>query len=128
MAHGAGVSQGPRSRAAAPRDGAAPERAVAAGPSRGKLALKVLEQLSGVDLLFTDVGLPDGMNGRELAHEAQRRWPRLKVLYTTGYARNSIIHHGRLDPGMELITKPFTQSSLAAKVRRMLGTGANITA
>ncbi len=68
------------------------------------------------------------MNGRELAHEAQRRWPRLKVLYTTGYARNSIIHHGRLDPGMELITKPFTQSSLAAKVRRMLGTGANITA
>jgi len=86
----------------------------------GKLALKALEQLSGVDLLFTDVGLPDGMSGRELAHEAQRRWPRLKVLYTTGYARNSIIHHGRLDTGVELIVKPFTHSSLAAKVRRVL--------
>jgi CheY-like chemotaxis protein len=77
-------------------------------------------RLSGVDLLFTDVGLPDGMSGRELAHEAQRRWPRLKVLYTTGYARNSIIHHGRLDTGVELIVKPFTHSSLAAKVRRVL--------
>jgi signal transduction histidine kinase len=86
----------------------------------GKLALKVLEQLAGVDLLFTDVGLPDGMNGRELANEAQRRWPGVRVLYTTGYARNSIIHHGRLDPGVELITKPFTQGSLAAKVRGVL--------
>jgi signal transduction histidine kinase len=86
----------------------------------GKLALKVLEQLSGVDLLFTDVGLPDGMSGRDLATETLRRWPRIKVLYTTGYARNSIIHHGRLDPGVELIIKPFTQSTLAAKVRHVL--------
>jgi signal transduction histidine kinase len=88
--------------------------------SDGKLAIEILEQLSGVDLLFTDVGLPNGMNGRELAIQAQRRWPRMKVLYTTGYTRNAIIHHGRLDSGVELITKPFTQSSLATKVRLVL--------
>ncbi len=87
----------------------------------GPLALEALEKLSGrVDLLFTDVGLPNGMTGRELADEARRRWPALKVLYTTGYARNSIIHHGRLDTGVELLTKPFTQSSLAAKLRSVL--------
>jgi CheY-like chemotaxis protein len=93
---------------------------VAVAPD-GKLALKLLEQQPGVDLLFTDVGLPDGMNGRELANEVQRRWPLVKVLFTTGYARNSIVHHGRLDLGVELITKPFTQSSLAAKVQQVLG-------
>jgi signal transduction histidine kinase len=86
----------------------------------GRRALQALEQLGGVDLLFTDVGLPEGMSGRDLAAEAQRRWPKLRVLYTTGYARNSIIHHGRLDPGVELILKPFTQSSLAARVRYVL--------
>jgi CheY-like chemotaxis protein len=58
--------------------------------------------------------------GRELAEETRRRWPDVRVLYTTGYARNSIVHHGRLDPGVELLLKPFTQSSLAAKVRRVL--------
>ncbi len=86
----------------------------------GRFALNALEQLSSVDLLFTDVGLPGGMTGKELADEARRRWPSIKVLYTTGYARNSIIHHGRLDAGVELITKPFTQSALAAKVRAVL--------
>jgi signal transduction histidine kinase len=89
----------------------------------GRRALEVLEQLSGADLLFTDVGLPEGMSGRELAKEALRRWPRLKVLYTTGYARNSIIHHGRLDTGVALVLKPFTQSSLALKVRQVLDQG-----
>jgi signal transduction histidine kinase len=88
--------------------------------ANGNAALQTMEQISGVDLLFTDIGLPDGMNGRGLANEVRRRWPRVKVLYTTGYARNSIIHHGRLDPDVELITKPFTQSSLAAKVRGVL--------
>jgi signal transduction histidine kinase len=92
---------------------------VSAAPD-GKRALELLTELGGVDLLFTDVGLPDGMSGRELAAEAQRRWPQLRVLYTTGYARNSIIHHGRLDPGVALIPKPFTQASLARKVRSVL--------
>lgn len=92
------------------------------------VALKVLEKLAGVDLLFTDVGLPNGISGRQLADEVLRRWPRVKVLFTTGYARNAIVHHGRLDPGVELIVKPFTQSSLAAKIRQVLDGGADAPA
>jgi CheY-like chemotaxis protein len=76
--------------------------------------------LSSVDLLFTDVGLPNGMNGRQLAEKARQRRPELRVLFTTGYARNAIVHQGRLDPGVELIVKPFTHSRLAAQVRRVL--------
>ncbi len=92
---------------------------VSAAPD-GEVALGVLEQSSGMDLLFTDIGLP-GMSGRELADKAAaRRWPDMKVLYTTGHGRNSIIHHGRLDPAVQLIVKPFTQASLAAKVREVL--------
>ena len=83
-------------------------------------ALDVLEREPEVDLLFTDVGLPNGVNGRQLADAGARRRPRLKVLFTTGYARNAIVHHGRLDPGVELIVKPFTQSDLAAKIRQVL--------
>ena len=71
-------------------------------------------------LLLTDVGLPGGMNGRELAGEALRRKAGLRVLFASGYARNAIVHHGRLDPGVDLIMKPFTYADLAAKVRRVL--------
>ena len=91
-------------------------------------ALVVLEKLGGVSLLFTDVGLPNGVNGRQLADEARQRWPDIKVLFTTGYARNAIVHHGRLDPGVELIVKPFTQSSLAAKIRQVLDGGVGMSA
>ena len=84
----------------------------------GPTALRRLGE-APVDLLFTDVGLP-GMNGRELVDEALRRRPDLKVLFTTGYARNAIVHHGRLDPGLHLLVKPYTQADLAAKVRRVL--------
>jgi PAS domain S-box-containing protein len=91
------------------------------------VALTALGNLGAVDLLFTDVGLPDGINGRQLADEVQRRWPAVKVLFTTGYARNAIVHHGRLDPGVALIVKPFTQSSLAAKVRQVLDSGIHST-
>lgn len=73
-----------------------------------------------IDLLFTDVVLPGGMTGADIARAARERQPGLKVLFTTGYARNAIIHHGRLDPGVELLTKPFTYSGLAAKIREML--------
>jgi CheY-like chemotaxis protein len=93
-----------------------------------RAALAVLENLGGVDLLFTDVGLPDGINGRQLADEARRRWPHVKVLFTTGYARNAIVHHGRLDPRVELIVKPFTHSSLAARVRQVLDGGVDAPA
>jgi CheY-like chemotaxis protein len=73
-----------------------------------------------IKVLFTDVGLPGGMNGRQLADEARRRRPHLKVLFTTGYARNAIVHDGRLDPGVELITKPYTQAALSTKLRDII--------
>ena len=74
----------------------------------------------GVRVLFTDIGLPGGMNGRQLADEARKRRPDLRVLFTTAYARNAIVHDGRLDPGVELITKPYTQAALAAKLRDII--------
>ncbi len=86
----------------------------------GVEALQRLEEDPSVRLMFTDVGLPGGMTGRELADVARVRWPKLKVLFTTGYARNAIVHHGRLDPGVELIAKPFTANALAARIRSML--------
>jgi PAS domain S-box-containing protein len=84
----------------------------------GMAALRVLDAHPELRLLFTDVGLPGGMNGRQLADEAILRRPGIKVLFTTGYARNAIVHHGRLDPGVEVIFKPFTYSDLATKLRK----------
>jgi CheY-like chemotaxis protein len=85
----------------------------------GATALALLERTPRVDLLFTDVGLPR-MNGRQLADEARRRHPQLKILFTTGYAKNAIVHHGRLDPDVHLIGKPFTFAELSEKVRAVL--------
>jgi signal transduction histidine kinase len=85
----------------------------------GQAALELLRERPEVDLLFTDVVLP-GLNGRELADRALRFRPDLKVLFTTGYTRNAIVHNGRLDDGVYLITKPFTFDGLASKVRKML--------
>jgi len=90
-------------------------------PARdGAAALALLEESPDIRLLFTDVGLPGQVNGRQLADEALRRRSDLKVLFTTGYARNAIVHQGRLDPGVELITKPFTYAALAHKIRQIL--------
>ncbi|HEX3970602.1 MAG TPA: PAS domain S-box protein, partial [Stellaceae bacterium] len=86
----------------------------------GAAALRMLDAHREIMLLFTDVGLPGGMNGRELADEAKRRRANLKVLFTSGYARNAIVHHGRLDPGVELLSKPFTYANLGIRVRRLL--------
>ncbi len=86
----------------------------------GSHALRILDSHREVELLLTDVGLPGGMNGRQLADEARRRRADLKVLFTSGYARNAIVHHGRLDTGDGLITKPFAFAELAAKVRHVL--------
>jgi signal transduction histidine kinase len=83
-------------------------------------ALDILDSESGIDLLFTDIVMPGGINGRQLADEALLRRPALKVLYTTGYTRNAIVHHGRLDAGVNLITKPFTFDALGTKVRTLL--------
>ncbi len=86
----------------------------------GSQALRILDAHREVALLLTDVGLPGGMNGRQLADEARRRRADLKVMFTSGYARNAIVHHGRLDAGVGLITKPFAYAELAAKVRHVL--------
>jgi PAS domain S-box-containing protein len=86
----------------------------------GPSALRLLERQQRVDLLFTDVVLPGGMTGAQVAEQARAQRPDLKVLFTTGYARNAIIHHGRLDKGVRLITKPFASGELAAKVRDIL--------
>ena len=88
----------------------------------GAEAMRRLESDPSIRLMFTDVGLPGGMTGRQLADAARERWPGLKVLFTTGYTRNAIVHHGRLDPGVELITKPFTATALAARIRDLLET------
>jgi two-component system NtrC family sensor kinase len=91
----------------------------------GAAALGILEETPHIDLLLTDVVLPGGMDGRQLAGEVLRLRTAAKVLYMTGYTRNAIIHHGRLDPDIDLLTKPFTADALARKVRRVLdGNGA----
>jgi two-component system NtrC family sensor kinase len=86
----------------------------------GASGLRLLDANPEVQFLFTDVVLPGGMNGRQLADEALRRRPDLKVLFTTGYTRNAIIHHGRLDADVDLLTKPYTSDALIKKVRQIL--------
>jgi signal transduction histidine kinase/CheY-like chemotaxis protein len=82
-------------------------------------ALATLDRIADVKLLFTDVVMPD-VNGKKLADEAVRRRPNLKVLFTTGYTANAVVHGGVLDTGVNLISKPFTLDQLAAKVRAVL--------
>ena len=88
----------------------------------GLTALRLVEEQPGIALLFTDVGLP-GMNGRQLADAARQRNPALQVLFTTGYARNAIVHHGILDIGVHLLPKPFTITDLAKTLRGLLDKG-----
>jgi signal transduction histidine kinase/DNA-binding response OmpR family regulator len=85
-------------------------------------ALQILDAHSDIDVLFTDVGLPGGMTGRQLADEAARRRPSIRVLYTTGYARNAIVHNNRLDPDVHLVTKPFTADDVARALSAVLET------
>ena len=93
--------------------------------SDGASGLRMADSTPQIDLLLTDVVLPGGMNGREVADEMRRRRSGIKVLYMTGYTRNAIIHHGRLDPDIDLLTKPFTADALTRKIRRVLdGNGA----
>jgi CheY-like chemotaxis protein len=82
-------------------------------------ALSLIDCHPEVDLLLTDVGSP-GINGRQLADEASRRQPGIKILFMSGYAKDAIVHNGVLDPGVELLSKPFTMNSLARKVGQVL--------
>jgi len=83
-------------------------------------ALAIINGPDLIDLLFTDVIIPGGMNGRQLANEALLRRPELKVLYTSGYTENAIVHHGRLDAGVLLLPKPYLSSDLAQMIRTAL--------
>ncbi|NVL32077.1 response regulator [Pseudomonas syringae pv. actinidiae] len=87
---------------------------------RGASALRVLESDVRIDLLVTDVGLPGGMNGRQLADAARIIRPDLKVLFITGYAENAIIGNGHLVPGMWVLTKPFTMEAFASRIYEMI--------
>lgn len=86
----------------------------------GPSGLRLLESKARIDLLITDVGLPGGMNGRQVADAARENRPNLKVLFITGYAENAVIGRGRLDNGMFLITKPFQVEKLARRVREII--------
>jgi signal transduction histidine kinase len=89
--------------------------------ANSKEALAHLEQGASFELLFTDVVMPGGMTGRELAEAIQKERPAIKVLYTSGYTDNSIVHHGRLDEGVLLLTKPYRKPELARMIRLALG-------
>ena len=86
----------------------------------GPGGLKVLGSAARVDLLITDVGLPGGMNGRQVADAARVQRPELKVLFVTGYAENAVVGNGHLDRGMHVLTKPFVHAQLVNKVRELI--------
>lgn len=88
--------------------------------SDGATALALVDQGASFDLLFTDIIMPGGMNGRELAEAVRLRRPGVRVLYTSGYADNTIVHEGHLDPGVALLRKPYRKADLSQKIREML--------
>src|SRR6202000_2183692 len=82
----------------------------------GRAAMAIVERGDPFHLLFTDVIMPGGMSGRELAEEVAQRRTGIKVLYTSGYTDNAVVHHGRLDQGVQLLTKPYRKPHLAKMV------------
>ena len=86
----------------------------------GVSGLKVLQSDVRIDLLITDVGLPGGMNGRQMADIARQSRPKLRVLFITGYAENAAIGHGHLEPGTQALTKPFSMEALASRVKSII--------
>ncbi len=88
--------------------------------TNGKQALALLEEGHPIDLLFTDLVMPGGMNGLELSREALRRRPAMKVLHTSGYMENALAYDGQFDVGIQLLTKPYTKEALAQRIRLVL--------
>ncbi|WP_336976690.1 PAS domain S-box protein [Brevundimonas nasdae] len=88
--------------------------------SDGASGLKLLQSGARIDLLVTDVGLPGGMNGRQMADAARIDRPDLKVLFITGYAENAVVGNGHLDPGMHVMTKPFAMEALGSRIRELI--------
>jgi PAS domain S-box-containing protein len=88
--------------------------------SDGPTALKLLQSNMRIDLLITDVGLPGGLNGRQIADAARVSRPGLKVLFITGYAQNVAIGNGQMEPGMEVLTKPFVVADLGCRIRSLI--------
>jgi PAS domain S-box-containing protein len=86
----------------------------------GASGLKVLNSDARIDLLVTDVGLPGGLNGRQVADAGRSVRPGLKVLFITGYAENAVLSHGHLDPGMHVMTKPFAMDAIATRIRELI--------
>ncbi|MGO3934815.1 PAS domain-containing hybrid sensor histidine kinase/response regulator [Rhodopseudomonas pseudopalustris] len=82
--------------------------------------LRILQSEARIDLLVTDVGLPGGMNGRQLADAARESRPNLNVLFITGFAENALLNNGQLEPGMAVLTKPFAVDTLAARIRELI--------
>ena len=88
--------------------------------ANGAKAMQILDSDRPIDLLVTDVGLPGGMNGRQVADAARRVRPELPVLFITGYAEQAVLHHGDLERGMQILTKPFDMEQLNRRVRALL--------
>jgi CheY-like chemotaxis protein len=88
--------------------------------SNASEALQIVDTVGTIDLLFTDVIMPGTLNGKQLVDEALKRRPALKVLFTSGYTENAIVHHGRLDSGVLLLAKPYRKSELARMLRLAL--------
>ena len=86
----------------------------------GPAGLKLLQSPTRIDLLVTDVGLPGGMNGRQVAEAGRALRPRLKILFITGYAENAVLNHGHLAPGMQVLTKPFAMEALASRIKTLI--------
>lgn len=86
----------------------------------GAAGLRVLQSDARIDLVVTDVGLPGGMNGRQMIDLARVGRPTLRTLFITGFAENALLNNGQLEPGMSVLTKPFAMDVLAARIRELI--------
>ncbi|EGI55788.1 response regulator [Sphingomonas sp. S17] len=89
----------------------------------GAAGLSVLQSDVRIDLLVSDVGLPGGMNGRQMADAARVTRPDLKVLFITGFAQNAAVGNGQLEPGMHVMTKPFAMEAMATRIKALIEGG-----